>query len=123
MLATLLIVILAALVLPPFLFLIQSSLTIAGPVQDAVEHPAPGGIAVEAAMDEVADAAAGLRPAPGVGFFDRPEAGSIARITQEAHEIAHRRMAEPEHQRVAAGIDQLVDPTRLEASRNVDVRI
>src|SRR5262249_11628015 len=37
-LATLLIVILAALVLPPFLFLIQGSLTIAGPVQDAAQY-------------------------------------------------------------------------------------
>src|SRR5215467_11301883 len=37
-LAALLIVVLAALVLPPFLFLIQGSLTIAGPVQDAVQY-------------------------------------------------------------------------------------
>src|SRR5262249_15590135 len=36
-LAILLIVILAALVLPPFLFLIQGSLTIAGPVNDAAQ--------------------------------------------------------------------------------------
>src|SRR5438270_1570867 len=32
-------------------------------------------------------------------------------------------MPQPENQRVAAGIDQLVNPTRLEAAWNVDVRI
>src|SRR6516225_7158526 len=32
-------------------------------------------------------------------------------------------MAEPEHQRVAAGIDQFVDPARLEPVRNVDVAV
>jgi len=32
-------------------------------------------------------------------------------------------MAEPEHQRIAAGINQLVYPARLEAVREVDVRV
>ena len=32
-------------------------------------------------------------------------------------------MAQPEHQRIAAGINQLVDPARLEAARDVDVRV
>src|SRR5437899_12752753 len=32
-------------------------------------------------------------------------------------------MAQPEHQRVAAGIDQLVDPARLEPAWDVDMRV
>src|SRR5205814_515059 len=66
----------------------------------------------------------GLRPAPSVGFFDAAETcGIIGSIPQEAHEIAHGGMAEPEHQRVAAGIDQLIDPARLEAAGDVDMYI
>jgi len=32
-------------------------------------------------------------------------------------------MSQPEHQRVAAGVDELVDPPRLEPAGNVDVRV
>src|SRR3546814_3185825 len=38
--------------------------------QHAVEHPAAVGVGVEALVDEVADAAPGLRTAPGIGLLD-----------------------------------------------------
>lgn len=44
--------------------------------QDAIEHLASGSVGVEPAIDEIADATPGLRPTPGVGLFDRAEAGA-----------------------------------------------
>src|SRR5690242_12093549 len=92
--------------------------------QDAIEHLASGGVGVETAVDEIADATAGLRSAPGVGFLNCPEAcGILVPILEKAHKIAHRRMAEPEHQRVTAGIDQLINPARFKAGRDVNMRV
>ena len=45
--------------------------------QDPVEHLAAGGIGIEAAIDEIADATSGLRSAPSVGFFDLAKAYAI----------------------------------------------
>ena len=96
--------------------------------QRAVEHLAFLGIRIEAAIDEVADAAPGLRAAPGVGLLDRPDrVGDARRVllaeAEVADEVAHRDMAEPEHQRVAPGVDQLVDPARLEALLDIEVPV
>ena len=65
------------------------------------------GVGVEAPIDEVADAAAGLRAAPGIGLLDRAAvqrsglAALVSFVLQEADEVAHRDMAEAQHQRIA----------------------
>src|SRR5262249_33883590 len=92
--------------------------------KDAVEYLASAGVGVEPAINEIADAAPGLRAAPGVGPVDRPDLhGIFARVAQKADEIADRRMPQTEHQRIAAGVDQLVNPARLEPSRDMDIRV
>ena len=100
--------------------------------QDAVEDFASSGIGIEPAIDKIAQTAPGLRAAPGIRLIDRPAllaervratSAIFLAIAQKADEIAHRGMAEPQHQRVASGIDELVDPTRLEPSGNVYVAI
>src|SRR5260370_5883725 len=73
----------------------------------------PATSALKPAINEIPHAAPGLRATPRVRPLDRAEAGVVFRgVAQEADEITHRGMAQSEHQRVAAGIDQLVDPAR-----------
>ena len=100
--------------------------------QDAVEHFASGGVGVESAIDEIAQTASGLRTAPTIGLFDRTAlflqrvdatGGIFGGIAQKAHEIVHGRMAQPERQWIAAGINQFVNPARLEPPRDVQMRI
>src|SRR6185437_10725033 len=93
-------------------------------------------IGVEAAIDEVADAAPGLRAAPGIGLVDaaagaapraaervRPAGGVALLVFEEAREIAHDEVAEAEDERILAGIDELVDPAGLEAGGEMDVAV
>src|SRR3546814_6801303 len=91
--------------------------------QHAVEHPAAVGVGVEALVDEVADAAPGQRTAPGIGLLDprtavaqrvRIALGVGVGVLEEADEVPHPEMTEPEHPRVARLVDQLVDPAGLE---------
>ena len=44
-------------------------------------------------------------------------------VSQEAHEIAHHRVSDPVGPGIACGVDQLVDPPRLEAVEDMDVCI
>ena len=82
----------------------------------------PCGIGVEAAIDEVAQAAAGLRAAPGIRLLDAAQrVGVGAVVFQEADEVAHRDVAEAMHQRILRRIHKLIDPAGLEAGRQVDV--
>ena len=100
--------------------------------QDAVEYLASVGVRVEPAIDEVAQTSPGLRTAPGIGLFDRAAALTqrvdaacviFCSIAQKADEIAHRNMAQSQHQRVAAGIDEPIYPARLEPAGNVDMAV
>ena len=95
----------------------------------AVEHaPAPR-VGVVSPVDEVPDAASGLRTPPRNCLVDGPGEGvreaACVRIvvSKETHEIAHHRVADAVGPGVAGGVDQLVDPTGLEAVEDVDVRI
>ena len=91
--------------------------------EQAVEHAAALGVGVEAVVDIVANGAPGLRAAPAIGFFNRSQQGvSGFRVAQKRDEIAHRGMAEAEHQRGGAGVDQFVDPAGGEAAVDVEMR-
>ena len=95
------------------------------PVEDA---PAPR-VGIVSPVDEVPDAAPGLRTPPRVRLVDGPGervcgAPSVrVVVSQEADEIAHHRVADAVGPGVASGIDQLVDPARLEAVKDMDVRV
>ncbi len=100
--------------------------------QDAVEDAPLLGILVEAAMNEIADASPGLRAAPAIGLVDGavgfPKRIDLSRridlaVSQEADEVAHRDVAEAEDERIPAGVDELVDPTRRKPVRHVDVPV
>src|SRR6516225_9032556 len=100
--------------------------------QDAVEHFAPGSVGIEPAIDKITQAPPGLRPTPGIPPFDRsaPPAervhatgGIFLAVAQKPDEIPHGDMAQPQHQRFAAGIDQLVDPARLEPAGDMDMAV
>ena len=89
-----------------------------------VEDPPPGGIGVEAPPDEIAYRPAGLRATVSVSPVDPAEGIADAFLVAEpAHEVAHGDMPEAHHQRVAALIDELVDPARPEAFRQVNVAV
>ena len=100
--------------------------------QNTVEHSASGSVGVKPAIDEIAQAATGLRTAPGIGPFDRcarfaqrVDASSrvFLAVPQETDEIPDGYVAQTEHKRVTPGIDQLINPARLEPARDVDVGV
>ena len=86
-------------------------------------------VGVVSPVDEVPDAAPGLRTPPRVHLVDGPgegvrDAAPVGLfVSKEAHEIAHHRVADPVGPGIARGVDQLVDPARLEAVEDVDVGI
>ena len=89
-----------------------------------VEDPPARRIGVEALPDEIADRAARLRAAVAIGPVDAAERIADALlIAQPAHKVAHGDMPEAHHQRVAALIDQFVDPARPEAARQEDMAV
>ena len=62
---------------------------------DAVEHPASLQIGIEAPIDEIADAAAGLRTAVGIGLFGPGQrVGGRAVVFQKTREVPHRHVTE-----------------------------
>ena len=99
--------------------------------QHAVEYLAPGRIGVEAAVNRIADAAPRLRAAEGVGHLHRPAVGHRIGavlaveilVLQETHEVAHRHVAQAQNERIAAFVDELIDPTGLEPARHMDVSV
>src|SRR5207237_2522364 len=61
-----------------------------------------------------------VRPlAQGVGLA----CGVLALVLQEADEVPHRDMPQRQHERVFGLVDELVDPSSLEAGRDVDMRV
>ena len=103
------------------------------PARDVRQHPvedAPAArVGVVSPVDEVPDAASGLRTSPRVRLVDGPGEGVCGAapvrvvVSQEAHEIAHHRVADSVGPGIACGIDQLVDPPGPEAVEDMDVRI
>ena len=90
----------------------------AGDVREhAVENALTAVIGVETSIDEIADAAAGLRPPPRVGPLRSTSLVQqrIVRASglQVRDRIANDRMAEPEDERRGALILELVDPSGL----------
>ena len=89
-----------------------------------VEDPPAGGVGVEAPPDEIADRAARLRAAVAIGPVDAAERiAHTLLVAQPAHKVAHGDVSQAHHQRVAAFIDQLVDPARPEAPRQEDMAV
>ena len=81
-----------------------------------IEHPPPGRVRVVAAINEIPQAPARLRPAPAVCLFGPAQwIGGGLIVFQEADEIAHRDVAEAHHFRIFRGVDQLIDPAGLKS--------
>ena len=83
-------------------------------------------VLVEAQQDPILRVPAGL----GDPVADHPIGLSSDRVAvgsagapEERHDIAHRRHADPEHQRILGGIDELVDQVRIEAVPETDHRL
>ena len=97
----------------------------------ALEHPAPGGVFVEALVDEVALHAAALRRARGDGDGDHRLAVHEQRVVvarlvgrvaaKEAHDIADSGEAHARDNRVLGLIHELVDRTGVGSGRLLDL--
>ena len=89
-----------------------------------VEDPPAGTVGVEALPYEIADRPAGLRAAVSESPVDPAEGvADTFLVAEPAHQVAHRHMPEAHNQRIAALIDELVDPSRPEAFRQVDMAV
>ena len=92
------------------------------PREGAVPDRAARGAFVEAEMDEGPDEVARLRVADGDHVADR--AGDRIRralrvgggAAEERRDVARRRQADAEHQRILRGVGELVEPRRIEAA-------
>ena len=97
--------------------------------QRTFEHLAAALVGVEAQMQVRADEAPALRGA----HDDRRVARAVDRIArarrigpleaEERADIAQRREADPQHDRILGTVDKLVEPARLEACRQADLGI
>ena len=91
--------------------------------EDAVEDAPPLLVLVEALVEELAEEAAALRDAVAQGEGDAREGvGRGGLVLEEADEVARGGEAAAGDARVAAAVDDLVDPPRLEAAVEGDPR-
>src|SRR5690606_5109023 len=105
----------------------------AGNVNDCAIEDAAGAVAgIEAVVDEVAQRAARLRAAQRIDFFRTlavlEQWIAVAAVVglpvpQEADGVANDRVAEPEDQRVAAFVDDFINPSGLESGFDVKMRV
>ena len=85
--------------------------------EDAVEDAPPLLVLVHALVQEVAEEAAALGDAVAEGEGDAGQGvGRSGLVLEEADEVAGGGEAAAHHARVAAAVDDLVDPARLEAA-------
>ena len=90
----------------------------------AIEHRPSRRICVVAAIDEIAQAAAGLRAAPAIRFFHAEQRIRIGPVVfQEADEIPHRHVPDSHDLRIFRCIDQLVNPAWVEPGGVVNVPV